>query len=97
MKHIADVIQQAVFTERSTILSDKNNAYTFRVAKDATKIDVKRAVESAFDVKVKHVRTMVVSGRNVSRWSKRGWVSGRTVTWKKAIVTLKAGSTIDFV
>ena len=97
MKHLADIIKQAVFTERSTILSDKNNAYTFRVANNATKIDIKRAVEDAFEVKVKHVRTMVVSGRNVSRWSKRGWVSGRTVTWKKAIVTLEAGSSIDFV
>lgn len=97
MKHLHDVIREAIFTERSTILSEKNNAFTFRVEKSATKIDIKRAVEAAFDVKVKRVRTMVVRGRAVSRWTRKGWVSGHTATWKKAIVALDAGHTIDFV
>lgn len=97
MKHHSDIIREAIFTERSTILSDNNNAYTFRVFMNATKIDVKRAIEAAFDVKVKQVRTMVVRGRTVSRWSRRGYVTGKTSAWKKAIVTLNAGYSIDFV
>lgn len=97
MKYPSDVIREAIFTERTTILSDKQNAYTFRVANQSTKIDIKRAVETAFEVKVKQVRTLVVRGRSVNRWTRRGWVAGRTATWKKAIVTLEPGYSIDFV
>lgn len=95
--YLHDVILEAVFTERSTSLSDKQNTYTFRVAMDATKIDVKRAVEEAFDVKVKNVRTTTVRGKNITRWARRRFVTGRTSQWKKAMVTLMPGYRIDFV
>ena len=95
--HRHDIIMEAIFTERSTSLTDNNNAYTFRVAPAATKIDIKRAVEEAFDVKVIDVRTMNVRGKKVSRWAKRRFIEGRTSTWKKAMVTLMPGHQIDFV
>ncbi len=97
MKYLSDVIREAIFTERSTKLSDTQNAYTFKVDPKASKIDIKRAIEDAFDVKVDHVRTMLVRGRSVSRWSRGGWVSGSKASWKKAIVKLQPGHTIDFV
>jgi large subunit ribosomal protein L23 len=92
-----DIIQEAVFTERSTNLTDQTNTYTFRVAMGANKIDIKRAVEEAFSVKVKNVRTIRVPGKTVTRWARRRFVSGRTEQWKKAMVTLKPGHRIDFV
>lgn len=95
--NLHDILREAIFTEQSTIQSEKNNAYTFRVASRANKIEIKKAIEQAFDVKVKHVRTMMVRGNNVVRWTRGGWVSGRTSIWKKAIVTLEPGFTIDFV
>jgi large subunit ribosomal protein L23 len=95
--YLHDVIQEAVFTERSTNLSDKQNTYTFRVAMEASKIDIKRAVEEAFNVKVKNVRTLRVRGRDVTRWARRRFVTGRTSRWKKAMVTLMPGHRIDFV
>ncbi|HOE10126.1 MAG TPA: 50S ribosomal protein L23 [bacterium] len=92
-----DIIQEAVFTERSTNLTDRTNTYTFRVAMGANKIDIKRAVEEAFSVKVKNVRTIRVPGKTVTRWARRRFVSGSTEQWKKAMVTLKPGHRIDFV
>ncbi|MFH1738633.1 MAG: 50S ribosomal protein L23 [bacterium] len=92
-----DVIKEAVFTERSTDLSDKQNTYTFRVNLAATKIEIKRAVEDAFEVKVKNVRTINVQGKKVTRWARRRYVQGTTSKWKKAMVTLMPGNRIDFV
>ncbi len=95
--YLHDIIQEAIFTERSTNLSDQQNTYTFRVAMDATKVDIKRAVEEAFGVKVKRVRTMIVPGKNITRWARRRFVTGSTFEWKKAMVTLMPGHRIDFV
>jgi large subunit ribosomal protein L23 len=95
--YLQDIIYQAVFTERSTSLTDQQNTYTFRVAMKATKIDIKRAVEEAFDVKVKKVRTIVVPGKTITRWARRRFVTGNTSRWKKAMVTLMPGHRIDFV
>mgnify|MGYP006308989599 CR=1 FL=1 len=92
-----DVIEEAIFTERSTQLTENQNAYTFRVAPSATKIDIKRAVEEAFNVKVKHVRTVNVRGKTSTRWARRRFLVGTTSSWKKAIVTLQPGYGIDFV
>ena len=95
--YLHDVITEAVFTERSTNLSDKQNTYTFCVKTDATKIEIKRAVEDAFNVKVKNVRTIRVRGKKVKRWAKRRYVEGSTSKWKKAMVSLMPGHRIDFV
>ena len=92
-----DIIEEAVFTERSTDLSDKQNTYTFRVNLAATKIEIKRAVEDAFEVKVKNVRTINVRGKTVKRWARRRYIEGTTSRWKKAMVTLMPGHRIDFV
>ena len=92
MKMIQDIIIAPVITEASM---DRiaNKTYTFKVAKNATKPEIAKAVEVMFGVKVDKVNTI-----NVKRKAKRqGYTSGYTAAWKKAIVTLKADSkTIEF-
>lgn len=92
MKSMHDVIVRPVITEDSMArLADKK--YTFEVAKDATKIEIKKAVEEIFKVEVEKVNTISMKSK-----SKRvGYHLGKTSEWKKAIVTLKADSkTIEF-
>ena len=90
MKHYSDIIIAPVITEKS-MANRQNNVYTFKVAKDATKTDIKKAVEEAFKVSVKSVNTL----NTKSKRRRVGRYSGRTKTYKKAIVTLKSGSSIE--
>ena len=90
MKHYSDIIIAPVITEKS-MANRQNNVYTFKVVKDATKEDIKRAVEEAFKVSVKSVNTL----NTKSKRRRVGRYSGRTKTYKKAIVTLESGSSIE--
>ena len=90
MKHYSDIIIAPVITEKS-MANRQNNVYTFKVAKDATKTDIKKAVEEAFKVSVKSVNTL----NTKSKRRRVGRYSGRTKTYKKAIVTLESGSSIE--
>jgi large subunit ribosomal protein L23 len=85
-----DVIRTPSITEKSTMLSDQNQV-VFNVAKDATKPEIKAAVEALFGVKVKAVNTLLRKGKT-RRF--RG-IAGRLKDVKKAIVTLQDGQTID--
>ncbi|SIN66643.1 large subunit ribosomal protein L23 [Parasphingorhabdus marina DSM 22363] len=85
-----DVIVGPHITEKTTLLSE-NNAVVFKVANDATKPQIKAAVEALFDVKVKGVNTMVQKGKT-KRWRGRPYTRNNV---KKAIVTLAEGQTID--
>ena len=89
IKHY-DVIKEPVITEKAT-LGSENNQVTFKVAIDATKPAIKDAVEALFDVKVKKVNTLRQAGK-VKRF--RG-VTGRRAEYKKAMVTLEEGHSID--
>ena len=90
MKHYSDIIIAPVITEKS-MANRQNNVYTFKVVKDATKTDIKKAVEEAFKVSVKSVNTL----NTKSKRRRVGRHSGRTKTYKKAIVTLAEGSSIE--
>ena len=90
MKHYTDIIIAPVITEKS-MANRQNNVYTFKVAKDATKTDIKKTVEEAFKVSVKSVNTL----NTKSKRRRVGRYSGRTKTYKKAIVTLAEGSSIE--
>ncbi len=90
MKHYTDIIIAPVITEKS-MANRQNNVYTFKVSKDATKTDIKKAVEEAFKVSVKSVNTL----NTKSKRKRVGRYSGRTKTFKKAIVTLNEGSSIE--
>ena len=91
-----EIIKKPVLTEKASLLTEKLNRYAFKVDPKANKIQIKQAVEQMFGVTVLEVNTMVVSGKAKSRYTKAGFVSGRTNKYKKAIITIKDGETIDF-
>jgi large subunit ribosomal protein L23 len=90
MKTAQEVLIRPLITEKGTLLSDQNK-YLFSVALDATKIDIRRAVEQTFDVTVLSVNVINVPGKE-KRWGRHSY---RTARWRKAIVTLQQGQTID--
>ncbi len=79
-----------------TALGEKLNRYGFMVHKEANKLQIKKAVEELYGVKVEAVNTIRYSGKNKFRNTKSGVIVGRTPTLKKAIVTIAEGETIDF-
>lgn len=91
-----NILIKPVITEKMTDLGEKLNRYGFIVHKKANKIQIKKAVEDFYGVDVVAVNTMNYSGREKSRFTKSGVISGRTSAFKKAIVTLAEGETIDF-
>jgi len=85
------IIKRHVMTEKASDDMAKRNAYTFRVPVNANKVEIRAAVEGLFGVKVQDVNTLTVQGK----WKIRGRNIGRSPAWKKAMVTLKDGETID--
>ena len=91
MKNAHDIIIKPIITEDSMDRL-QNNRYTFKVAKDANKIEIANAIEEIFDVKVAKVNTMNVKGKE----KRMGRYTGYRPDWKKAIVTLEGDKTIEF-
>lgn len=87
-----DMIIRPVVTEKTNDQKDEDNQVTFEVDPRANRIEIKRAVEAIFNVKVAGVRTMNIKGK-VKR---RGRILGKRKDWKKAIVTLMPGQSIEF-
>lgn len=90
MKHYSDIIFAPVITEKS-MAERQNNVYVFKVAKSANKDEIKKAVEDAFKVSVKSVNTLNTKAKR----RRVGKYAGMSKTFKKAIVTLNDGSSID--
>ncbi len=90
--NLHDVIQRPVVTEKSSIAREEANIATFRVDPRATKLEIRRAVEELFEVKVMRVRTMRQPGKK----KRVGKSVGRKPAWKKAIVELAEGQAIEF-
>lgn len=94
---MSNVIIRPLVTEKLTMLQEKLNRYTFEVDVKATKAEVKAAVEASYpEVNVVKVNTIIMPSKPKGRFTKSGYVSGRTNIRKKAIVTLRAGQEIDF-
>ncbi len=91
MRDPRSVVRRALITEKGTVLREVRNQYLFEVQRDANKIDIKRAIEMIFHVKVDSVRTQQIMGK-VRR---QGRFVGKRSDWKKAIVTLKPDQKID--
>ncbi len=91
MKDARNVVKRALITEKGTVLRETRNQYHFEVARDANKIEIKRAIESIFSVKVDSVRTQQMRGK----LKRQGRYAGRRSDWKKAIVTLQPEQKID--
>ena len=92
MRPYSKVIIRPLLTEKNATLKENDNRVVFEVAPDANKIEIKKAVEEAFQVSVKSVNVLNVRGK----LKRLGRKVGRRRDWKKAIVTLKEGSTIEF-
>ncbi|HPG33477.1 MAG: 50S ribosomal protein L23 [Lentimicrobiaceae bacterium] len=90
------IIIKPVVTEKMTALGEKLHRYGFIVKKDSNKLQIKKAVEEIYGVDVTEVNTMNYAGKTKSRFTKAGMVKGRANSYKKAIVTLAEGETIDF-
>ena len=92
MTDLGYLIYAPLITEKGTLVNEQGNQFVFRVRREASKKDIRRAVESLFKVKVEQVRTMNYLGkmRRVGKWR------GQRPNWKKAYVTVAAGQRIDF-
>ncbi len=88
-----EIIQKPVITEKATDDMGRRNAYHFRVPADANKIEIRAAVEKLFGVKVTAVNTLHAP----RKWRRRGYSVGQTRQWKKAMVTLAEGNTIEIL
>jgi len=91
-----EILLKPIVTEKMTSQADKFNRYGFLVARQANKLEIKKAVEDLYGVKVESVNTINYGGKSKSRFTKSGVKSGRTAATKKAVVTLAHGETIDF-
>lgn len=92
MKGERQIIIEPLITEKMSILQDDQNKVAFVVDKAANKIEIRKAVEDRFDVKVEKVSTVQMKGK----LKRQGRFEGRRSSWKKAIVTLREGFKIDF-
>jgi len=91
-----EILKKPILTEKASMLTEKLNRFAFKVDYRANKLQIKGAIEQMYGVNIQAINTMVVSGKAKSRYTKAGFVSGRSPKYKKAIVTLKDGETIDF-
>jgi len=91
-----NILLKPIVTEKMTSQGDKFNRYGFLVAKNANKLQIKKAVEDMYSVTVDSVNTMRYGGKIKSRNTKSGLLIGKTTATKKAVVTLAEGNKIDF-
>jgi large subunit ribosomal protein L23 len=89
------ILIRPLVTEKMTAQSEKEGRYGFVVDRKSNKVEIKHAVEKEYGVTVTGVRTMIVRGKDKTRYTKTNILRGSTSTWKKAIVTLKQGEVID--
>ena len=91
-----NILIKPIVTEKMTTQGDKFNRYGFIVARNANKLQIKKAVEELYSVTVESVNTIRYGGKVKSRNTKSGLIIGRTSAVKKAIITLAEGNKIDF-
>ena len=91
-----NILLKPIVTEKMTNQGDKFNRYGFIVARNANKIEIKKAVEELYGVTVESVNTLRYGGKVKTRYTKSGVMTGKSAATKKAVVTLAEGNTIDF-
>lgn len=90
------IIIKPIITEKAEKLSEGLSQFSFVVDKKANKVEIRKAIEKLYSVNVSSVNTMLMPGRAKNRNTKSGLLKGRVSSFKKAIVTLEAGESIDF-
>ena len=91
-----EILIKPLITEKMSADTERSNSYGFVVALGANKIEIKKAIEQEYSVTVESVRTLRVDGKTKQRFTKTGMVKGRTNSYKKALVSIAQGETIDF-
>lgn len=89
------ILIKPIITEKATALSEDLNVYAFEVARSANKVEIKRAVEDFYGVNVETVRTAIVPAKFQTKYTKAGLVRGRKSAYKKALVKVVSGESID--
>lgn len=92
---LTEVLVKPILTEKVNQQTEKLRRYAFKVNRKANKLEIKAAVESFYGVNVIDVNTAVVPGKNKTRFTKAGFIQGRKPAYKKAMVTVAEGETID--
>ena len=92
---LAEVLIKPIITEKANIQQEKLKRYAFKVNRKANKLEIKKAVEDFYGVSVVDVNTLVAPGKNKTRFTKAGFIKGVRPAYKKALVTLAEGDTID--
>lgn len=90
------IMIKPVVTEKANAISEKGNRYTFKVSPEMTKGQIVAAIEELYDVKVVGISTMRYDGKRKQRYTKSGLLRGKQAAFKKAVVTIAEGQTIDF-
>lgn len=91
-----EILIRPILTEKMLKLQESNRMYAFKVSNKANKITVKQAIQIRFDVTVENVNILNVKGKSKQMNTRRGITRGKRSDWKKAIVTLREGDTINF-
>jgi large subunit ribosomal protein L23 len=89
------ILVRPLYTEKIARLQDEQNKYAFEVARNANKIQIRKAVEKNFEVKVSSIRTMLMPGKMRQQMTRAGRFHGRRPEWKKAIITLAEGHKLE--
>lgn len=92
---LAEVLIKPILTEKANAQQEKLKRYAFKVSRKANKLEIKKAVEDFYGVSVTEVNTLVSPGKNKTKFTKAGFVKGVRPAYKKALVTLAEGDTID--
>ena len=90
------ILKRPILTEKMLKLQEAKGQYAFEVDENANKIEVKRAIQEKFDVTVENVNIIRVKGKSKRLNTRRGITTGKRPDWKKAIVTLREGDSINF-
>ena len=91
-----EILKKPILTEKASALTEKSNRFSFKVDHRANKLEIKGAIEKMYGVNIQAINTAIVFGKSKSRNTKAGVVTGNSPKYKKAIVTLSDGETIDF-
>src|SRR5476649_820969 len=92
---LSEVLIKPILTEKANAQQEKLSRYAFKVDRRANKLEIKKAVETFYGVSVVDVNTAVVPGKNKTRYTKAGFIQGMKGAYKKALVTVASGESID--
>ena len=90
-----EVLVKPILTEKANAQQEKLRKYAFKVNRKANKLEIKKAVEDFYGVSVVDVNTTVIPGKNKTRYTKAGFIQGQKPAFKKALVTVAEGESID--